>query len=82
MLSSKFFSRVLKKKGPQKFFTGDLKKQNQKISKKTSFSTKNDLQILRIPKILLSSSRGQGNFRGLEASRPRTSNVSLRTPPL
>ena len=30
-------------------------------------------------KIVLSSSRGQGNFRGREASRPRTSS---RTPPL
>ena len=29
-------------------------------------------QILTIQKILLSSSRGQANFRGLEASRPRT----------
>ena len=28
-------------------------------------------KILTIPKIVLSSSRGQGNFRGLEASRPR-----------
>ena len=28
-------------------------------------------KILTIQKIMLSSSRGQGNFRGLEASRPR-----------
>ena len=28
-------------------------------------------KILTIQKIVLSSSRGQGNFRGLEASRPR-----------
>ena len=36
-------------------------------------------EILTIEKILLSSSRGQANFRGLEASRPQTSS---RTPPL
>ena len=30
-------------------------------------------KILTIQKIVLSSSRGQANFRGLEASRPRTS---------
>ena len=30
------------------------------------------LKILTIQKIVLSSSRGQANFRGLEASRPRT----------
>ena len=29
-------------------------------------------KILTIQKIVLSSSRGQGNFRGLEASKPRT----------
>ena len=29
------------------FFSGVLKKQNQKISKKTSFSTKNDVQIFK-----------------------------------
>ena len=33
---------------------------------------------LTIQKILLSSSRGQGNFRGLEASRPRTWSSRLR----
>ena len=55
------------------FFSGILKKTKSKNLKKTSFSTKNDLQILRIPKILLFSSLGQGNFRVLEASRPRTS---------
>ena len=30
-------------------------------------------KILTIQKIVLSSSRGQANFRGLEATRPRTS---------
>ena len=37
-----FFHAFLKKRS--KIFSGDLKKQNQKISKKTNFSTKNDLQ--------------------------------------
>ena len=34
-------------------------------------------KILTIQKILLSSSRGQANFRGLEDSRPRTSKCVL-----
>ena len=34
-------------------------------------------KILTIQKILLSSSRGLGNFRGLVASRPRTSKCVL-----
>ena len=34
-------------------------------------------KILTIQKIVLSSSRGQANFRGLEASRPRTSKCVL-----
>ena len=34
-------------------------------------------KILTIKKIVLSSSRGQANFRGLEASRPRTSKCVL-----
>ena len=33
--------------------------------------------ISTVQKIVLSSSRGQGNFRGLEASRPRTSKCVL-----
>ena len=57
-----------KKKGLKKFFSVDLKK------KKTIW--KNIFQpiykILTIQKIVLSSSRGQGNFRELEASRPRS----------
>ena len=40
----KIFFTGFKKKGLLKFFSDDLKKQNQKISKKTNFSTKNDLQ--------------------------------------
>ena len=34
-------------------------------------------KISTVQKIVLSSSRGQGNFRGLEASRPRTSKSVL-----
>ena len=34
-------------------------------------------EISSVQKIVLSSSRGQGNFRGLEASRPRTSKCVL-----
>ena len=67
----------------------------QAISKKNVFHKNFQalLKILTIQKIVLSSSRGQANFRGLEASwprpRPRTSKcvleatrTSLRTPPL
>ena len=55
-----------KKKGLHKNFLGDLKKKNvfQKIFQALH-------KILTIQKIVLSSSRGQANFRGLEASRPR-----------
>ena len=81
-----------KKKDLHKNFSGDLQ---EKKKKKKRFSQKffrrspqtNVFQkmfqalhkILTIQKILLSSSRGQANFRGLEASRPKTSS---RTPPL
>ena len=48
------------------------KEENKKVVRKISasflaFSNK----ISTVQKIVLSSSRGQGNFRGLEASRPR-----------
>ena len=62
-----------RKKGPQKFFLGDLqKRKTKKVFAKFSarflaFSNK----ILTVQKIVLFSSRGQGNFRGLEVSRPR-----------
>ena len=68
-----------KKKGLQKFFSGDLKKKSlQKICQALS-SKKCHLKIFfqaiykisKIQKIVLSSSRGQGNFRRLEASKPR-----------
>ena len=82
-----------KKKGLHKNFSGDLQKKKKKKKKKEgvhkNFSS--DLhkktfskkffqalrKILTIQKIVLSSSRGQANFRGLEASRPRTSKCVL-----
>ena len=76
-----------KKKGLHKNFSGNLQKKRslQKFFKR--FPQNNVFQrifqalhkILTIQKILLSSSRGQANFRGLEASspRPRTSKCVL-----
>ena len=59
-------SALQKKKGLHKNFSSNLHK--NKFSKK--FFQALD-RILTIQKIVLSSSRGQANFRGLEASRPR-----------
>ena len=78
-----------KKKGLHKNFSGDLKKKKKSSSQKffKRSPLKNVFQtifqplhkILTFQKIVLSSSRGQANFRGLEASRPRprTSNCVL-----
>ena len=55
-----------KKRSSQKFF----KRSPQKNVFQKIFQALH--KILTIQKIVLSSSRGQGNFRGLEASRPRT----------
>ena len=64
-------------KSLEKIFSGDLKK-------KTIF--KNIFQaiykILTIQEIVLSLSRGQGNFRELEARGQKLPNMSSRTPPL
>ena len=74
-----------KKRSSQKFFRRSPKKKKKKKKKKvfTKFfkrsPRKNAFQkifqplhkILTFQKIVLSSSRGQANFRGLEASRPR-----------
>ena len=71
-----------KKKGLHKNFSGDLQKKKKKRSSQKFFKRsplKNVFQtifqalhkILTFQKIVLSSSRGQANFRGLEASRPR-----------
>ena len=63
--SQNFFRRSPKKKSSQKFFWRSPQKNVfQKIFQPLH-------KILTIQKILLSSSRGQANFRGLEASRPR-----------
>ena len=62
--SSKIFFRRSQKIGLQKFFSGVL----QKKVFKNIFQAIH--KILTIQKILLPSSRGQGNFRGLKASRP------------
>ena len=87
--------RKEKKRSSQKFFQAISKKKK----KKSRSPQKNVFQkifqplhkILTIQKVVLSSSRGQANFRGLEASRPRPrldlrgqglQNVSSRTPPL
>ena len=65
--SQKFIRRSTKKKRPsQKFFRQSPQKNVfQKIFQILH-------KILTVQKIVLSSSRGQANFRGLEASRPRT----------
>ena len=75
-------SKKEKKKGLHKNFSGDLQKKKKKRSSQKFFKRsprKNAFQkifqplhkILTFQKIVLSSSRGQANFRGLEASRPR-----------
>ena len=81
--SSKFFSGDLKKKVFKNFFQAKkvfkiffssdlyfrkLKKRSLQIFRKVSGVFQRNFNGL---KIVLSSSRGQGNFRGLEASRPR-----------
>ena len=74
-----------KKRSSQKFFRRSPKKKKKKKKKRSSQKffkrspRKNPFQkifqplhkILTFQKIVLSSSRGQANFRGLEASRPR-----------
>ena len=81
-----------KKKGLQKLFSGDLKKKVlkkllscdllvRKIKKGLRKFSARFLaffnKISTAQKILLSSRRGQANFRGLEASMPRTSKCVL-----
>ena len=66
-----------KKRSSQKFFRRSPKKKKKRSSQRSP--QKNVFEkifqalhkILTIQKILLSSSRGQANFRGLQASRPR-----------
>ena len=64
-LHKNFLSDLQKKRSSQKFF----KRSPQKNVFQKNFQALH--KILTIQKILLSSSRGQANFRGLEASRPR-----------
>ena len=56
---------ILQKQGLQNFFSGDLHKKRRKKNFQPIY------KILTIQKIVLSSRRGQGSFRGLEATRPR-----------
>ena len=69
MLEAKAQDQGRKRKcSPKKSFSGDLKKCLRKFSARfPALSNK----ILMIQKIVLSSSRGQCNFRELEASRQR-----------
>ena len=72
-----------KKKGLKNFFSGVVQKEKKKTKSKCLQKTgdlkkkrlekffSGDLQNFNNSKILLSLSRGQGNFRGLEALRPR-----------
>ena len=75
-------SKKKKRKGLHKNFSGDLQRKKKKRSSQKFFRRspqKNVFQkifqalhkILTIQKIVLSSSRGQANFRELETSRPR-----------
>ena len=76
MLEAKAKDQGPKRKcSPKKVFTKIFQAISEKKKEKVftkifqAISTKN--KILTIQKIVLSSSRGQANFRGLEASRPR-----------
>ena len=80
--SASALQKKKKKRSSQKFFRRSPKKKKKKRSSQKFFKRsprKNAFQkifqplhkILTFQKIVLSSSRGQANFRGLEASRPR-----------
>ena len=79
-ISKKVFKNFFQaKKIFKKFLSGDLylrkpKKRSLQIFRKVSGVFQRNFNG---SKIVLSSSRGQGNFRGLEASRPRTSKCVL-----
>ena len=78
--SSEKSSGDLQKKGLQKKFSGDLPKKRSSEKMFMRSPEKNVFQkifqalhkLLTTQEIVLPSSRGQRNFRGLEASRPRT----------
>ena len=72
----KVFKKIFKlfsKKGLQKFFSGDfhLRKTKKGLRKFSARFLALSNKISTAQKIVLSSSQGQSNFRGLEASRPR-----------
>ena len=79
--SKKFFSQKRSanffqaKKVLKNFFSGDLqlRKTRKGLLKFSARFLAFSNKISTVQKIVLSSSRGQGNFRGLEASRPRPS---------
>ena len=76
MLKDTSASALQKKRSSQKFFRRSPQKNVfQKIFQALH-------KILTIQKILLSSSRGQANFRGLDLRGQGIQNVSSRTPPL
>ena len=78
--SKNFFKQSQKKDLQKIFFRRFSLEENKKRSSQIFcevLALSNNISTIQ--KIVLSSSRGQGNFRGLEASRPRTSS---RTPPL
>ena len=82
-LHKNFSGDLQKKKGLHKNFSGDLQKKKKKKRSSQKFFKQSPLKdvfqnffqalhkILAFQKIVLSSSRGQANFRGLQASRPR-----------
>ena len=80
----KFFQAISKKRSSKKlFFLGDfhLKKTKKGLRKFSTRFLPLSNKILTVQKIVLSSSRGQGNFRGLEASRPRQRTLNLSSRP-
>ena len=75
--SSKIFFQA--KKVFKNFFSDDfhLRKTKKGLCKFSARFLALSIKISTVQKIVLSSSRGHGNFRALEASRPRTSNCVL-----
>ena len=75
-LKKKVFKKFFQaKKVFKNFFSGDfhLRKTKKGLRKFTAKFLALSNKISTVQKIVLSSSRGQGNFRGLEVSMPRTS---------
>ena len=73
-LKKKFFKIFFRRKRSSKnFFSGNfhLRKTKKGLRKFSARILALSNQISTVQKIVLSSSRGQGNFRGLEPSRPR-----------